>query len=1236
MIVNMPVAKTLDPINFPLFGNRLIEASAGTGKTYTIAALYVRLILNHGSEDTKPQRELLPSDILVVTFTDAATKELRERIRHRLTTTARYFREQPVDNDDFMQQLRASYDCDSWSGCARRLEIASNWMDEAAIYTIHGWCNRMLQQHAFASGSLFKQEVNTHDAELLRTVVLDYWRTFYYSLQDDNFKTVTEIFQSPDDLQKIIGHLITSSDAIDTCNTIHNSLDELCADYYQRKQSQLSALKKPWIQWADEMEALIDDAVNKKMLPARNYNSANRGNWFKKIRLWSASSEQTELDIGKGFDNLSPQGLQVLTTTGNNPPEHVGFMALSQIPEQIAALPKLKIELIKHAILWIRHRYTGEKQRLAQLTFDDMLTRLDNALHSEQGDRLVNIINEQFPIALIDEFQDTDPIQYRIIERLYPATCNNGLACLMIGDPKQAIYSFRGADIYTYLKAHEATEDRHYTLNTNFRSTQALVEAVNQIFAQADKHAEGAFLFKNDDVNPIPFIPVKAKGRDELWIEKGDVSAAPLTLWHWPAEGLISAPVYRNKMAEATASEIVELLITAQQGQTGFKSIKDDSFKALQAGDIAILVRTGKEAHLIRNALSRRQLRSVYLSENDNVYKTDEARDILFWLRAFAEPRNERRVRAALSTQSLGWTYQALYQLTVDETLWEQQLERFLDYQLRWQEDGVLPALRQFINDYQIHLQLQQSATHDSERSLTNLLHLAELLQQASMQLEGEQALIRFLAEAIADENGQTPDEHTIRLESDANLIKIVTIHKSKGLEYPLVFLPFICSFREVSARFDNYYRYHDDNQTLRIELNKSDDIRKFSDKERLQEDLRLLYVAMTRARYACWLGISPLKVGNDNDCQLEKSAIGHLLNWRDKLEANHLLNQLNKLKGHCAAIAIKHIPTSDESLLSPSTFEENLTSPRTAHNKIADSWWIASYSALPTFEKNSSTNPKAQIQEIETAQDDKQSDEADVDKIVINFNTDPVHTLPRGAGPGVLIHTLLEQCGQYGFQTVATSPLLGQQLIKSIFNQPLWQDKHEILDNALAQWLRQPLLAGTTTSLADLDNGQYQTELEFLIGANTVSVAQLDALISEQTFNALPRPKLAANQINGLLKGFIDLVFVVDQQYYVADYKFNHLGNQASVYTTELLTTTMLNKRYDLQSILYLLALHRLLKVRLGEAYHYDTHVGGCLYLFLRGHQGPAQGRIFYKPPHQLIEELDAMFAGTVTQGDQ
>jgi exodeoxyribonuclease V beta subunit len=171
----MTAVEPLNTLAFPLSGTRLIEASAGTGKTYTIAALYVRLILGHDSANALPARELLPPDILVVTFTDASTKELRERIRARLTQAARFFRQQPVESDDFLKPLRDSYDPSTWGACARRLELAANWMDESAVYTIHSWCNRMLQQHAFDSGSLFRQEVNTNDVELLNEVVRDYW-----------------------------------------------------------------------------------------------------------------------------------------------------------------------------------------------------------------------------------------------------------------------------------------------------------------------------------------------------------------------------------------------------------------------------------------------------------------------------------------------------------------------------------------------------------------------------------------------------------------------------------------------------------------------------------------------------------------------------------------------------------------------------------------------------------------------------------------------------------------------------------------------------------------------------------------------------------------------------------------------------------------------------------------------------------------------------------------------------
>jgi exodeoxyribonuclease V beta subunit len=1097
----------------------------------------------------------------------------------------------------------------------------------------------MLQQHAFDSGSLFTQEVNTDDTELLNEVVRDYWRTFYYEMahDDPDFQALYSLFRQPDHLLKEIRSLLNNADPIANCLAPDQGIKTLITAVNTGKIEALQLLKQPWGQWANEIKSLLEAAVKSKVLPAKNYKSNSIQSWTNKLSTWSSDPTQESLDIGKGFKSLTPAGIEILVNPGQTPPMHPGFEAISQLPGQLAALPNLKIELIKHAIHWIRNRYDHEKQRVARMTFDDMLTRLDNALQGNNGQRLASVIRQQYPIALIDEFQDTDPVQYRIFSTLYPAEGSAQLGCLMIGDPKQAIYSFRGADIYTYLRAHQNTVGKHYTLNTNYRSTQNLVDAVNQVFVQADLKPNGAFRFKRETDNPLPFIPVAAKGREDEWVIN-DQAAPALSIWNWDISDLdglmkpVGLPEYRQTMAEVTASEIVRLLNLANLGHTGFKSPK--GLKPLQPSDMAILVRSGVEAKVMRNALAKRHLRSVYLSERDSIFASREATDLLLWLKALAEPRNERKVRTALSTATFGWTYPALHQLALDEPGWEQQLERFLGYQARWQQDGILPTLRQLMSDYGLHARL--TAESEGERCITNLLHLAELLQQASGQLEGEQALIRYLAEAIEAESSQSGDEGIIRLESDANLIKIITIHKSKGLEYPLVFLPFICSFREINSRFNTNYRYHDENQTLKIDLTKADDIRALSDEERLQEDLRLLYVAMTRAQYACWLGIAPIKSGNIKESQLEKSAMGSLLNWQTGMFADALGPKLTELKGSCETIMITGLPAVSDAAYLTQQQAGQLESTRIAAARIINNWWVASYSTLQIEETQLiSEEPSHLPQELETAQDDKQNDEADLNLSPTLKTLAGIHSLARGSGPGVLIHDLLEQCAKLGFSAVQTNPTLGLQLIQKGFSASEWAHKQDIIASALSHWLSMPLLEGTDLSLAQLGVDAYQAEMEFMLGADGVDVQVLDRLVTRHTFAGQPRPSLLPRNVNGLLKGFIDLVFVHHQQYYVVDYKFNSLGNDAAAYTAEALEKAMLSKRYDLQYSLYLLALHRLLKVRLGTHYDFDRHIGGGLYLFLRGSQGPTGGRLFTKPPRELIESLDKLFSASTIKGE-
>lgn len=479
-------------LSFPLHGSQLIEASAGTGKTFTISALYLRLILGHGGEQGF-ERELLPPQILVVTFTDAATKELRERIRARLAEAARFFRGELEGADPLLHQLRDDYPQETWLRCAGRLEIAVQWMDEAAVSTIHGWCQRMLREHAFDSGSLFTQTLETDHSELLGQVMRDYWRRFCYGMQGDALAWVRGNWGSPDALlpriRPLFGRVRAQQDGPEPAALIQASL--------QQRGAQLARIKAPWAQWAEELRQICRDALAAKQVDGRKMQARYFEPWFDKLCAWASDEQLVELDLGTGFTRLTPAGMA--EAWKGEPPEHPALNAMQHLQQQLQALDSPDAPLLEHAASWVSARFEVEKRRRAEMGFDDMLVRLQHALASEAGERLASLIREQFPVALIDEFQDTDPVQYGIFERIYQISENRAETGLfMIGDPKQAIYAFRGADIYTYLAARRATSGRLHSLDTNYRSSKAMVAAVNQVFLQAEAReaGRGAFLFR--------------------------------------------------------------------------------------------------------------------------------------------------------------------------------------------------------------------------------------------------------------------------------------------------------------------------------------------------------------------------------------------------------------------------------------------------------------------------------------------------------------------------------------------------------------------------------------------------------------------------------------------------------------------------------------------------------------------------------------------------------------------
>ncbi|WOD27122.1 exodeoxyribonuclease V subunit beta [Alloalcanivorax xenomutans] len=1195
------------PLTFPLHGTRLIEASAGTGKTFTLAALYLRLVLGHGGQAAFRQ-PLLPPEILVVTFTEAATEELRERIRDRLAEAARVFAAPQAHKPDvILQGLLDDYaDDEQRRHCAQRLNAAAQWMDEAAIYTIHGFCNRMLKQHAFDSGSLFSLELQEDASDEQQLAACDYWRNVIagFPVSAANALQASKLGH-PEAL------LAQCRPLLGLGGTDPDTLPESVQRWLDASGPQAALEQSARATLNAELPALFDwvrSARDNKWLNGNSYRASSLPGMLLTLERYAAG----EVLSDKDYDTLSRFSTTGMKLTKKGEEHRPGFAfcdQLDQVLEQREQTALPRTDLLAHAAAWIGKRVDRMRRQTATMGFDDMLSRLHGALHGDNGARLAQVIRDQFPVALIDEFQDTDPTQYGIFSALYQHRDDTGW--FMIGDPKQAIYAFRGADVFTYLQARRATEGHHYTLGRNFRSATQMVAAVNRLFEYSqDTHGD---VFMMD--NAIPFEAVEAQGRKDTLLVDGEIKSG-VTLWVEDSDKAISSGVYRQHQAARCATEITHLLNGAGQGVTGFR--EGQRFTPLRPRDIAVLVRDRTEARAIRDTLLARGVRSVYLSDQDSVFAQPEAQDLLLILRACASPESDVRVRSALASGTLSLPYQELDRINRDEVRWEAMVNRFHGYREQWRQQGVLPMFRGLLMDFSVPARLQRSL--DGERAFTNLLHLAELLQQAATQLDGEQALIRYLEDTVNDQRGSNNDS-ILRLESDDDRVKVITIHKSKGLEYPVVYLPFICSFRaaEKSKPPLRYHRKGQDNAHLVVSLEPDDDIERLADHERLAEDMRLLYVALTRACHSCTLGLAPYAKGRAQQNQLPRSAIGRLLFGPQGVANDQLLAALGPLSDD--AITVIPAPPGNDEVYQPVNTVVRLREPEIFPRHPRTPWWIASYSALRQMEEPLAPADARADQLAETEPEP-------VQKPMMETATAGVHAFPRGALPGTLLHDLLEHAANQGFRTCLDAPEEMDKRVRQQLEARHWQDHN----TTVMQWWRRTLttplpLQQERIRLADLDRPV--AEMEFLLPAEQVPVTRLDALIREHLYPGQPRPRLEADTLNGMLKGFMDLVFEHRGRYYVLDYKSNWLGPDDDAYGDDALIEALLEHRYEVQYALYLLALHRLLRSRLGNDYHPDAHLGGAVYVFLRGLGAPSAGTVFSAAPTALVEALDRLFLG-------
>ncbi len=1171
-----------DPENTALLtGVNLIEASAGTGKTYTIAMLFLRFVV---------EKKLDIKQILVVTFTKAATEELKDRIRSRLIearlaiinfnneglNAALY----PNKSDNKIKQWLNNLDIEP-DLILQRLHNALLDIDQASIFTIHGFCQRILAEHALESGQLFDTELTGDISEIKQACSDDFWRKNIYQRSAWEASLLTAHYPTPD-------KLLASVDFITADLTVFPDYEDLDQKLIELKQlcknnsaieTSLTLLQKKLadgkfkVSFASEFETIIQsifDWLNNNSLTIPDFYlfteqglfDALNGNKFRKSNANPFSSdEQKQAYIDSlNFDSAPFEQLN-------------------------SSINKLSIVFRRALLETLHEEVTNKLQELNIVSFDDLITRLVDALAGIKGQALREGIQQQYQVALIDEFQDTDQSQWYIFSTLFKSKEHS---LYLIGDPKQAIYKFRGADIQSYFAA-KTHADHQFSLSFNWRSCPQLVEAINVLF-----NTNNPFFSEKLDFNPIK--PALASEDGEL-VEQGK-SLPPLVLWQLDKSDkeIWTAGKAANEIKLAVVNEILNLLLPE------FNIQKNSHSNKIHPKDIAILVRTNPQAKDFQQALNEAGVTAV-INSKESVFSSAEAIDLYFLLLAIAEPTNILLIKQALTLPWFDLDGQQLLRVLNDELVLDSWFSRFQNYNLLWKNKGLMVMILQFLSVERVSPHLSKNKL--AERCLTNLQHCIELVQQAVVDEHlGINKTLAWLHKNITQaSSGSIPyDDQQLRLESDEDSVKIITMHSAKGLEYPIVFCPFLWQRGDRLKKEKLLIKCHKKSEMIAdLGSDHFESHRKIALDEELAEDLRIFYVAITRAKYRCYINWADVRTKDKPN----NSAMAYLLGFY----ADNFLLQQEKLKQYSL-----NYPLAFEYRLLNSGEEitRNWESQR-VNNKLS---YIQRQRSLYTYWQMSSYTALSSLSITETPElpNDK-ARENTISKELEQENFE----LPRGAHTGNVIHDLLEN---NSFKLLAGGGDIGLQRDKSCLRYGLKCNNPEQIDQLLNRTVNTELNSESDSfCLKDLTDQQCLKEMPFYLSMKQMDVSKINQILKgDPTFQPLSTKTLC-----GYLTGFIDLICEYNGRYYVMDYKSNGLSS----YDQESLTTSMREHNYGLQYWIYTLVLHQYLKKRL-SGYCYEQHFGGVMYLFVRGMmvgENKNNGVYQIKPELGKIEQLANLF---------
>jgi len=1311
-------------------GRVLVEASAGTGKTHRVVGIVLGLV---AGEDVPIDR------ILVATFTRAAAAELRERVRSRLVVAAdvlerRRVAEDPASvavDDDVLVALLASATPAEALLLEQRIRRALERFDDAVIDTIHGFCRRTIERAALDVALDPGATLLEDPSDLLREVVIDLLVEEFRHAPDDLVAALTDRKVGLEWLLRLARTLEGSPTLV-----VRPSLADALAGRVgpidpdapllpaigDLRERSTQAVRDAWLAHHETLWArLAGERVGTRGASfLHKMTEGVAGKRRRRITDWARGQGDLEDLRDDDLETFSLSGLPCATDPGWTVPFGQGsgddvLVGLSRLLDDVRRLDDdLATAVIVHTAARLRTRIAARKSAERVLTYSDLLVALERALAGPDGQRVRQSVRERFEAALVDEFQDTDPVQWEIFSRLFPASADEARSAgvdqgwlRLVGDPKQAIYGFRGADIETYLRARDAVaEDARETLARNWRSDEGLVAAVNHLLGRDGAFAEGG-VFGDER---IEFRPVVARHEGEPRLTGGPhpfplvVRVVPRDLRTAPSDdaplaradgdddaedrGLLAVSWMEDELPAIVAGEVAGFLASGARLERDRREVEADPDagpdRPVSAGDVAILVRTNAQAEALHAELTWRGVPAVTRSLA-SVFASPEADELLRVLTAMQRPSSDRALRAALATTLVGVTAAGL--ATFDDTAREDWVRRFSEWAERWRRDGVAAAVRALIAACGSAERLV--AAERGERTLTNVRHLTELLSALeTAERAGPDRIVERLGALRTDAESTEVREHELRLESDDDAVRVVTVHSAKGLEYPVVWCPYLWYAPEKDDRGGSLQGHDGDAIALDVSVSRTGTARRaFAEaaaREQWGERLRLLYVALTRARHRTIVhtGAVTNSGGSPLHRVLFEATVG------DRGAATHVERPDAEIVADLTAIA-----RASAGSVAVSVVEDDVTAntldartPVAVPTVLAVAsvgrdvdrmWGVTSYTRLLATAGAARTTggPADEGVDHDEGLDTARGPRAGTADPLTTAPSTPVPAdevplswYPAGADAGVALHGAFEKVPAEALADAAilrealrvAAPVLARgrsRAVAHVFDEPQRRDRLADGLALVAATPLGPLIGGAR--LADVAESDRVHEMRFHLplvgghapGGRRVGLADLAALLAEHTQDepavvAALADDLASRRsrdVRGFLNGSIDLVARVDGRYVVADYKSNRLvAPGASVSTLDRYTRAHLDEEmvahgYVLQELIYVVALTRLLRSRLGVDYDYDTHVAGALYLFVRGMVGPdaprdtsdqATGVWAHRPSRALVERIDRLFA--------